>query len=252
MTADPMNPDTWLILGGSSSIARAFAREVAAEGMDVLLAGRDIEDLRRSAADLRVRGRVKATAMEFDARALDTHDAFVRACEQRMRGRLNVFVAFGNMPEQSAAETDFGKALETVEVNYVGTLSILSRLAPVMEEQESGAVLVLGSVAGDRGRRRNYVYGSAKAGVHAYLQGLRARLARSKVRVVTVKPGFLDTAMTWGLPGILFPADPRTVARICRRLARRGPEVAYVPWFWRPVMAVLKLIPEPVFKRLNI
>ncbi|MFW6027368.1 MAG: SDR family oxidoreductase [bacterium] len=247
-----MTSQTWLILGGSSSIARAFARLVAAEGADVLLAGRDIEDLRRTAADLRVRGGVPARTMEFDARALDTHDAFVRACRQRAEGRLNVFVAFGAMPDQSAAETDFAKALEAIHVNYIGTLSILSRLAPAMAEQEGGSIVVLGSVAGDRGRRKNYVYGSAKAGVHAYLQGLRARLAHRKVRVVTVKPGFLDTAMTWGLAGILFPARPEAAARACLRLARRGPETAYVPWFWGPVMAAIRLIPEPLFKRLNI
>ncbi|MFP3943514.1 MAG: SDR family NAD(P)-dependent oxidoreductase [Alphaproteobacteria bacterium] len=247
-----MTAQTWLILGGSSSVARAFARLAAQEGADVLLAGRDIEDLRRSAADLRVRGGVPARAMEFDASALDTHDAFVRACKQRTNGRLNVFLAFGAMPDQNAAETDFAKTLEAVRVNYVGTLSILSRLAPVMEEQEGGAIVVLGSVAGDRGRRKNYVYGSAKAGVHAYVQGLRARLSPKKVRVVTVKPGFLDTAMTWGLPGILFPASPEAAARACLRLARRGPEVAYVPWFWWPVMTAIRLLPEPLFKRLNI
>lgn len=242
---------TWLILGGSSSIARAFARLAASEGTDVLLAGRDIEDLRRSAADLRVRSSVSATAMEFDAGALDTHDAFVRACEARRRGMLNIFVAFGAMPEQGATETDFGRALEAINVNYVGTLSILSRFAPLMEEQEGGAIVVMGSVAGDRGRRRNYLYGSTKAGLHAWLQGLRARLSRRKVRVVTVKAGFLDTAMTWGLPGIFLAADPQDVARACLKLARRGPEIAYVPWFWGPVMAVVKAIPEPLFKRLD-
>lgn len=247
-----MTADTWLILGGSSAIARAFARQTAAEGADVLLAGRDIEDLRRSAADLRVRGGISATAMEFDAGALDTHEALVRACKRRMRGRLNVLVAFGAVPDQGAAERDFGKALACIDVNYVGTLSILSRLAPLMEEQEGGAILVLGSVAGDRGRRKNYVYGSAKAGVHAYLQGLRARLSPKKVRVVTIKPGFVDTAITWGRPGVRFAADPRKAARACRRLARRGPEVAYLPWFWGPVMALTKMIPEPIFKRLNI
>jgi decaprenylphospho-beta-D-erythro-pentofuranosid-2-ulose 2-reductase len=247
-----MSVQTWLILGGSSSVARAFARLAAMEGADVLLAGRDIEDLRRSAADLRVRGGVSATAMEFDASAIDTHDAFVRACKQRRRGALNVFLAFGAMPEQSAAETDFAVTLRAIQVNYAGTLSILSRLAPLMEEQQGGSIVVLGSVAGDRGRRKNYVYGSAKAGVHAWLQGLRARLSDSNVRVVTVKPGFLDTAMTWGLPGILFPAGPEAAARACFRLARRGPEVAYVPWFWGPVMTIIRLIPEPIFKRLNI
>lgn len=247
-----MNGETWLVLGGSSSVGRAFARAAAEGGADILLAGRDIEDLRLSTADIRVRSGVAAKAMEFDATAYDTHDALIAACMKAARGTLNIFVAFGLMPEQNGIDADFDVARRTVETNYLGVVSVLSRLAPVLERQRGGKVVVLGSVAGDRGRLKNYVYGSAKAGLHTYLQGLRARLSRAGVRVVTVKPGFLDTAMTWGRGGVVLAAPPDRFARVCLRLASRGPEVAYVPWFWRGVMAVVRALPEPLFKRLKI
>lgn len=247
-----MNGETWLVLGGSSSVGRAFARAAADAGSDILLAGRDIEDLRLSTADIRVRSGVAAKAMEFDATAYDTHDALVAACVKTARGTLNVFVAFGLMPEQADIDADFDKARRTIETNFLGAVSILSRLAPVLERQKGGKVVVLGSVAGDRGRVKNYVYGSSKAGLHAYVQGLRARLSRSGVRVVTVKPGVLDTAMTWGRDGAVLAAEPARVARACLRLAAKGPEIAYLPWFWRGIMAVICAIPEPLFKRLKI
>lgn len=243
---------TWLILGASSSIARAFAREVAAQGCDVLLAGRDQDDLERSAADLRIRYGGRAEAIAFDAVAYDSHEAFVAECRRRTRGALNVFLAFGLMPGQAEMDADFALARKTIEATYLGAVSILSRLAPALEAQGTGHLVVLGSVAGDRGRLKNYLYGSAKAGLHHYLQGLRARLARSGISVTTIKPGFMDTAMTWGLPGLFLVASPQACARACLRFAEQGAEVRYVPRFWGGVMLVIKMIPERLFKRMNI
>ena len=244
--------EAWLVLGGSSSIARAFAREAAGRGHDVILAGRDVEDLERTAADLRVRFGRNALALRFDAAAFDAHPAFVADCRRRTTGRLNVFLAFGLMPEQDGIDRDFALARATVEANYLGAVSVLSRLAPVLEAQRGGRVVVLGSVAGDRGRLKNYAYGSAKAGLAAYVQGLAARLLRSGVAVTLVKPGPIDTAMTWGLAGVAHAAAPEGLARACLRAADRGAGTVYYPPAWRPVMAVLRALPERLFRRLSL
>ena len=246
-----MSGDTWLILGGSSSVARAFAFAVAQDGADVILAGRDTEDLARTAADLKVRTGREASALPFDATAYDTHGDFAETCRGKA-DRLNVFLAFGIMPSQEETDRDFGRARAMVETNYLGAVSILDRLAPVMEAQGDGHVVVLGSVAGDRGRLRNYLYGSTKAALHTYLEGLRARLFRSGVRVLTVKPGVLDTAMTWGLARLPFPATPEAFARATLAHVKRGREIAYVPGIWRLIMLVIRHIPERFFKRTDI
>ncbi len=246
-----MTGDTWLILGGSSSVARAFAFEVARLGADVLLAGRDTEDLARTAADLNIRTGRKATALEFDASAYDTHANFIETC-RGMAERLNIFLAFGIMPSQEQTDRDFGLAKTMIETNYLGAVSILDRLAPAMEAQGGGHVVVLGSVAGDRGRLRNYLYGSTKAALHTYVEGLRARLYRSGVQVLTIKPGVLDTAMTWGLPRLPFPATPEAFARATLAHIKRGREIAYVPGIWRVIMLVIRSIPERLFKRTDI
>ena len=154
MTADQENVNTWLILGASSSIGRAFARLAAAEGADVLLAGRDIDDLELTAADVRVRTGRRVEVLRFDAEAIDDHAAFVAECAARATGdgELNVFLLFGAMPEQEDIDKDFALAQHTVQVNYLGAMSVLSRLAPHLEARGRGRVVVLSSVAGDRGR----------------------------------------------------------------------------------------------------
>ncbi len=247
-----MADGTWIILGASSSIARAFAHEVAGRGCSVILAGRDQDDLKRTASDLAVRHEAEVEVIAFDAVDLAGHDRFVRESRMKSDPPVNLFVAFGCMPEQSDIDRDVDLGVDTVTATYTGVVSVLHRFAPVLEEQKEGHVIVLGSVAGDRGRIKNYVYGSAKAGVHAYLQGLRARLWRSGVSVTTVKPGFIDTSMTWGLPGLFLVASPRGCARACLRWAVKGKDAAYYPSFWLPVMTMIRLIPERIFKRLRL
>lgn len=242
---------TWLVLGASSAIARAFAREAARDGAAVILAGRDRADLERSAADLRTRFGVAAEVRDFDARDYDGHAALAEEMAGR-GGLLNVFLAFGAMPDQAVCDSNFAQTLLSVETNYLGAVSLLQRLAPLLERQGQGRVVVFGSVAGDRGRLKNYVYGSAKAGLHAYLQGLRARLFRAGVSVTTVKPGFVDTAMTFGLDGMFLVAAPGDVARAAYRAAAKGREMVYLPGFWRLIMMIITHIPERVFKRLSI
>ena len=245
--------ETWLVLGASSAIARAFARVAAEEGADVILAGRDRDDLDKSAADIALRGGRRAVVMDFDALDFGSHAALIeRARTEAGTGTLNIFLAFGTMPSQAEIDLDPKLAFRTIESNYIGAVSVLQAAAPVLEAQKRGAVLVLSSVAGDRGRIKNYVYGSAKAGLSAYLQGLRARLFRSGVTVTTVKPGFVDTAMTFGLPGMFLVASPDSVARACLAAARKGREEIYVPFFWWGIMTIIRNIPERIFKRLSI
>ena len=250
-TADPVLPRTWLILGGSSSVGRAFALQAAAGGADILLAGRDLADLERTAADVRVRTGRRAEAIAFDADPDSDHDGFVASC--RARGvKLDVFLLFGAMPAQEAIDHDFALARQTVTVNYLGAMSILARLAPLLAAQGGGSIVVLSSVSGDRGRRKNYVYGSAKAALNTYLQGLRSRFHDRGVTVATIKAGFLDTAMSYGMPGLFLVASPEACARACLAAARRRTDVSYFPPFWFLIMLIIRLIPEKIFKKTNI
>lgn len=246
-----MSP-TWLMLGASSSVARAFAREAAAHGADLLLAGRDMEDLERQAADLRIRHGVQAVPLRFDARDFAAHAAFVQDCDARAKGTLNVFLAFGTMPAQAEADRDPGVAAAMVEANFTGAASILAALAPVLEARRGGTVVALGSVAGDRGRPRNYLYGATKAALHTYLQGYAARLSRAGVRVLCLKAGVMDTAMTWPLPRLPFMVSPQEFAAAAWRLAERGSGSAYLPRIWWPVMTVIRMLPARIFNRLDL
>jgi short-subunit dehydrogenase len=244
--------DTWLVLGASSTIARAFARAAVAAGDGVILAGRDRADLALTAADLAIRGRRPVEVIDFDALDPAGHAGTVaRAKEIAGETALGLFVAWGFMPEQAEIDADPALARRVVDVNYTAVVNLLQVAAPVLEAQRRGRVVVLGSVAGDRGRMKNYVYGSAKAGVHAFLSGYRGRLFKAGVTVTTVKPGVIDTAMTWGLPGVKGGAPPELVAGAMLRAAKRGREVIYTPWPWRIIMAVVRAIPERIFKRLE-
>jgi short-subunit dehydrogenase len=253
MTQHRAVPDTWLILGASSTIARAFARAVAATNANIVLAGRDVSDLEATAADLAVRFNQRADVVEFDARAPETHARMLeRARSFAGPSRLNLFLAFAVMPPQTEIDANPALIDDVIETNFTGAVQILQRAAPLFEEQRSGRVVVVGSVAGDRGRLRNYVYGATKAGLHAYVQGLRARLWRAGVSVTTIKPGPVDTALTFGSDRLPLLADPDKVAAECLKAALDGRDVAYVPAPWRVIMAILCAIPEKFFKKLNV
>ena len=246
-------PDTWLILGASSAIARGFARAAAAANANIVLAGRDVSDLEASAADLRVRFNQRVDVIEFDARQPASHaETLDKARTFAGPSTLNLFVAVGVMPGQAEIDANPALVQEVVDGNFTALVLLLQRAAPLFEAQGRGRIVVLGSVAGDRGRLQNYVYGSAKAGLHAYLQGLRARLWRAGVTVTTIKPGPVDTAMTFGLQRLPLLAQPDVVGSACLKAALAGREEAYVPAAWRLIMAILCAIPEKIFKKLKI
>lgn len=242
--------ETWIVLGATSSMARAFSRLAAEKGHDLILAGRDMDDLERQAGDLALRHDINAVAMRFDARDAETFGPIIDAVRERALVSAAVFV--GSMPEQSDIDTDPALVDGTIMDSFTGPARFLTTLAPLMEDKHGGTVVGVGSVAGDRGRLGNYVYGSAKAGFHAYLSGLRNRLTRSGGHVVTVKPGFVDTAMTWGIEGMFLVASPESVAKDIFRAVEKQKDIIYTPFFWRFIMLIIRSVPEKIFKKLSI
>lgn len=241
-----------LILGATSAIARGAASAFASRGHALYLAGRDLEELERLASDLRLRHGVEVVCGYFDAEAYETHAAFAERVRQETGGLHGVLLAFGYLAERSDTR-DPQEGTNTIARNLTGAVSVLERCAAVLESQHSGGFIIgVSSVAGDRGRQSNYLYGAAKGGLNVYLQGLRNRLHPAGVRVLTVKPGFVDTPMTFGMPGLFLVAQPAAVGESIVRALERGRDVVYIPWFWRYIMLVIKLIPEPVFKRLKL
>ena len=241
----------WLVLGATSPIARAFAREAARRGGVVTLAGRDLADLEASASDAALRGAQSARVLACDATDPASRAACIAAAP--IPGTtLNVFLAIGQMPDQDAMNADPALASQMIEATYAGPVALLQGLAAEFERQGGGHVVIVGSVAGDRGRRKNYLYGSAKAGLATYAEGLRARLFAAGASVTLVKPGFVDTSMTWGLPGLFLVSSPEACAAAAMRAASRGRAEIYHPFFWRILMLIIRHIPAAVMKRLNI
>jgi len=241
-----------LVIGATSAIAQATARLWAAQGHHLYLLARDPGRLAAVADDLRVRGAAHVDVAVLDVTSMNTHSAVVNKAVDSM-GTVDIaLIAHGVLPEQSRCEREPEAMLDTLHVNALSVMSLAGLLAERMEAQRSGVLAVLGSVAGDRGRKSNYVYGSAKAAVGTFLQGLRNRMHSIGVSVVTIKPGFVDTPMTAGFrKGPLWASAHQVASGIVRAVDRRV-EVAYLPWFWGPMMLAIRLIPESIFKRMHL
>ncbi|HMT13734.1 MAG TPA: SDR family oxidoreductase [Aestuariivirga sp.] len=239
-----------LILGGRSDMGLAIAHRFAAAGHPVQLAARHAQSLSADANDIHVRHNVAVTLHEFDALAVDSHAAFVKSLPVLPEVAV---CAVGTMGEQAASERDVAAAIAVMRSNYEGPASILAHLANAFEARGSGTLIGISSVAGERGRATNYIYGSAKAGFTAFLSGLRNRLARKGVHVMTVLPGFVATKMVAGmdLPQKLT-AETREVGEAVFNGVSRQRNVIYVKPVWRLVMGVIKNIPEPMFKKMKI
>lgn len=243
--------ETWIILGASSSMARAFARKLAERGDGVILAGRDTADLERDASDACVRGAALAEVVHFGARAPDSFAPILERLA-RCEGTLSAAVFVGSMPPQADIDADPALIEGVITDSFTGPARFLQALVPMMEERGGGTVVGVGSVAGDRGRIGNYVYGAAKAAFATYLSGLRNRLTRAGGHVVTVKPGFTDTAMTWGIEGMFLVASPDAVAQAILTAVEKKRNVIYTPFFWWGIMSIIRAIPEPIFKKMSI
>ncbi|MCF6352656.1 MAG: SDR family oxidoreductase [Cyclobacteriaceae bacterium] len=237
-----------LILGANSDVAESLAQLLAQKGHELTLAARSMEKLTALKSDLEIRANAVCSVVNFDAEKIEHHKQFYDSLNPKPDW---VICAFGQLVEQD--ETSAELVNKSYLVNMLGAISILNIVANDFSNRKSGVIIGISSVAGDRGRASNYTYGSAKAGFTAYLAGLRNRLYKSGVHVITIKPGFIKTKMTehLDLPKILT-ASPHEVAVKIEKAIRKKSNVVYVKWFWRYIMIIIKAIPEGLFKKLNL
>jgi decaprenylphospho-beta-D-erythro-pentofuranosid-2-ulose 2-reductase len=242
-----------LIVGATSAIATACARIWAGQGAALFLVGRNPAKLQSIADDLAIRGAASVHRLAADANDIAAHGTTIESAVHALGGIDIALIAHGSLPDQSACEADAGQMLGEIATNGTSVLALLTVLANHFEQQRSGAIGVITSVAGDRGRPSNYVYGSAKAAVQTFCEGLRARLFRAGVSLTDIRPGFVATPMTQGLklPGPLV-AQPAAVARRITAGIERRADVLYTPGYWSLIMLVIKCIPRAVFKRLKL
>lgn len=241
-----------LIIGATSAIAEETARVFAARGDRLYLLARNAERLEAIARDLKIRGAESVRSQLMDADRTETHGELIKAVFESENEIDTVLIAYGTLPNQKDCQEDSEAALKAFHTNAVTCISFLTHLANRFEAQRHGTIVVLGSVAGDRGRQSNYVYGAAKGALTVFLQGLRNRLHKSGIRVTTVKLGFVDTPMTQHIKKGLLWAQPGTVARGIVKAIDRGKDEVYLPSFWRLILMVIGNIPEIIFKRLSL
>lgn len=241
-----------LILGATSALAHETAKLFARDGADLVLVARSEQKLAAVQGDLKVRGAKEIETIVADLNDFTRHQEIIEAALKPFAGLDMALVAYGTLGDQLRCEQDVELAVQEFNNNCTSTISLLTLLANYFEPQKRGCIAVISSVAGDRGRQSNYVYGAAKAGVTVFLQGLRNRLAKKGVAVVTIKPGMVDTPMTAHLrKGLLF-AKPEVVGKGIYEAMLKHKEVVYLPGYWRYVMWIIKSIPEPMFKKMNI
>jgi len=245
-------PERVAILGATSAIAEAAARIWAARGARLALVGRNAVRVEAIAADLRGRGATQAETIVADCAQADATSLVKRIIE--ILGGLDVaLLAYGVLGDQAQFERDPDAMVDLLQVNFTSAAAWCQAIAAVFERQRSGALLVIGSVAGDRGRASNYVYGASKAGLGVFVEGVAHRLAGTGSRAVLIKPGFVDTPMTAGVArkSALW-ARPETVARVIVASANRGGPVVYAPWFWRAIMLVVRNVPSTIFHKTRL
>lgn len=239
-----------LIIGAKSDIAMAVAREYAKHGYNIYLAARNVNTLEDFVSDITTRTQSKVKLIELDILDCDDHQSFYEKLEEKP---LGVVSAVGYLGNQEKAQSDFSEAKKIIDTNYTGVMNLLNIIANDFEKRRSGFIVGISSVAGDRGRKSNYLYGAAKAAFSTYLSGLRNRLYESQVHVLTVKPGFVATKMTEGmdLPEKLT-AQPEEVAEDIYKAQQRGKNIIYTKWMWRWIMLIIRNIPEFLFKKMSI
>lgn len=255
MNEQAKRPRRVIVLGALSTIAEAMGRRLAAEGAHVVLVARGPERLASVAADLAARGAGLARAWLIDLAATKDARGEIARMVEALGGSVDaVVVIYGFLGDQKAAESDAAEVDRIIEVNFASAARWCLAAADVLERQKSGVLLAVSSVAGDRGRQSNYAYGAAKAGLTVLVQGLAHRLAPSGAKAVVVKLGFVDTAMTAHIEkgGPLW-AKPDAVARnLVAILERPGKPVVYLPWFWRPIMGVIRRVPTPIMHKTKL
>ncbi len=243
---------TVLIVGATSAIAHETAKIYAKAGASLFLVARDADKLATVAADLRVRGAIRTETYALDLADIAAHPAMLRATTDAYGTLDAALIAYGTLGDQAACEASVDETVREWTTNATSVIALLTLLANQFAAQKRGTIAVIGSVAGDRGRKSNYVYGAAKGAVEIFLSGLRGRLLASGVAVVTIKPGFVDTPMTAGVPKNFLFAKPEAVARDIHAAMETGKDTIYTPGFWRWIMRIIRAVPEPIFKKLSI
>lgn len=241
-----------LIVGATSAIAHETAKYFAGDGAQFFLVGRSPEKLNIVCEDLKARGAKSAHTHQLDMTNHAEQATMFQTCIDTLDG-LDVFIlAHGSLSDQAAAQSDYTEALNEIDINFLSAVPVLTLVANHFETQRRGSVAVISSVAGDRGRSSNYIYGTAMAAKSAFVQGMRNRLAKVGVPVLTVKPGFVDTPMTAHLKKNFLYASPKQVGKSIYEAMQQKRDVLYTPFFWRYIMLIIRAIPEPIFKRLSL
>jgi len=241
-----------LVLGATSAIASATIRIYASRGAALYLVARDPKRLSVIASDAQIRGASAVYTRQANLNDTAAHASLVADAIQQLSYIDIALVAYGVLGDQGDGERDIGTALAVFQTNFISSISLITHLANELERRKSGTIAVISSVAGDRGRKSNYIYGASKAAVTVFLQGLRNRLDRRGVHVLTVKPGLVSTPMTAHLEqGVLFASPEKIALGIVSAIDHRK-DVVYLPWFWRPILSIIRSIPERIFKRLDL
>lgn len=242
-----------LIIGATSGIAVATARIWAAQGARFFLVARNAERLQQVANDLTARGASHVSTYELDVNDIPQHAAMLEHCMTSLGSLDIVLVASGTLPDQAACQADPLVAVREFNTNALSLIALVTPIANTLEAQRHGALAVISSVAGDRGRPSNYLYGSAKAALTAFCEGLNARLFKSGVHVLTIKPGFVATPMTADLklPGPLVATAEKVASDIARAIDKQK-NVLYTPWFWSIIMLIIRSVPKFLFKRASL
>src|SRR6266700_6129958 len=241
-----------MIIGATSSIAHETAKHFAKNHAHLYLIARNPEKLETIKNDLTVRGAKHVETQHLDLNNLDQHHELIQTAIQTLGVLDTVLISHGTLADQQLCQQSVTKTIEELTTNFTSVISLLTIIANYFEQQRHGTIAVVTSVAGDRGRPSNYIYGTSKGAVTIFLQGLRSRLSKSGVTVLTIKPGLVDTPMTASLnKGPLF-AQPGKVGKSIYKAIKKRKDIIYIPWFWRPIMLIVKSIPEPIFKRLSL
>jgi decaprenylphospho-beta-D-erythro-pentofuranosid-2-ulose 2-reductase len=253
MAASGAHPPRVVMFGATSGIAAAVARIYAAAGASLVLVGRDAEAIAAAARDLRVRGAASVVEIAGDFAALDALGDLTDRAWSALSGADVALIAYGSLPEQTGLESAPGAAAPILALNFVSPTILALHLAQRFEMQRSGVLALITSVAGDRGRQSNYLYGAAKGGLQRLLEGLRHRLYPAGVQVLDIRPGFVATRMTDHLPqqGLLWAEPDRVAADIVRAIRQRR-AVLYTPWFWRGILMIVRGLPRAVFHRTSL
>lgn len=241
-----------LVIGATSAIAQASARLWAKQQASFFLLGRDVSRLERLAQDLLVRGAKRVEISAIDFMDVSQHQGAIDRAYDSLGGLDIALLAHGSLTDQMRAEQDSRYAVDEITLNFSMTASFLTLVASQMDAQQQGVIAVIGSVAGDRGRSSNYVYGAAKAGLAAFTQGLRQRLSKQNVHVLLIKPGFVDTPMTSEFKKGFLWASPDQVAKDINLAIEKKKNTLYTPWFWAWIMLIIQHIPESIFKKLKL